>query len=82
MVTKLGHKIRAPIDITKDSNSILNRKKNFSGDMYLVLNMNTEVEISTTVNKKMAAVKSIKINISFYWLYGNSQVFVNCVRAA
>jgi len=49
---KLGLKINKYIDITKKKTNIINREKNFSLIIYLVLNIITLPEINLTKNKK------------------------------
>ena len=59
---KLGLKINKYIDITKKNTNIINREKNFSLLIYLVLNIITLPEINLTKNKKYNDILS-KITI-------------------
>ena len=49
---RFGLKINKYIDITKKKTNIINREKNFSFIIYLVLNIITLPEINLTKNKK------------------------------
>lgn len=63
---KLGLKINKYIDIMKKNTSIINREKNFSPLIYLVLNIITLPEINLTKNKKYEDILSI---IKIKWIF-------------